>query len=457
MTAAMNAAAGVTQAPAMAPAARRPIPKTPARPSIGVPMTLAGLTLAGFFGILAFWSYAAPLTSAAITQGQIVTDGSRRTVQHLEGGIIRELLVKDGDKVHAGQVLVRLDDTQSSASSDLLRAQYDALRAQHARLTAEINDAPAIEFPADMLARRGEARVTEVIGAQRSLFEARQRAHQGIVAVLKQRAEQLRSEISSYEGLLRSVQEQLVSMTGEMKDVEALVEKGYERRSRLLALQRQLSALAGSKDQQTAMIAKARQAITETDLQIAQQANTKRNEVAGERRDVQVQLADVEEKMRAATDVRARRDVLSPVDGLVTGLRFHTIGGVVKPGDPLLDIVADNEAMMVEVKINPTDIDVVTSGDSAEVRLTAFKQRTMPTLQGHVTYVSADVEVEPKTGVTYYRGRVQIDADQIARIGSAKLSAGMPAEVMVLAGERTLLQYLTQPIKDSFRRSFREQ
>jgi len=449
--------ATMSSTPAMAPPQRRPMPKAPVSPALAVPMTLAGLTLAGFATILGLWAYAAPLTSAAITQGQVVTDGSRRTVQHLEGGIIRELLVKDGDKVSAGQVVVRLDDTQSSASSDLLRAQYDALRAQHARLTAELNDAPAIEFPADMIARQSEARVAEVISAQRSLFEARQRAHQGIVAVLKQRAEQLRSEIASYEGLLRSVQEQLKSMSGEVKDVEGLVEKGYERRPRLLALQRQLSALAGSKDQHLAMIAKSRQAITETDLQIAQQANTKRNEVAGERRDVQVQLADAEEKMRAATDVRARRDVLSPVDGLVTGLRFHTIGGVVKPGEALLDIVADNEAMMVEVRINPTDIDVVTTGDNAEVRLTAFKQRTMPTLQGHVTYVSADVEVEPKTGATYYRGRVEIDAEQIARLGNVKLSAGMPAEVMVLAGERTLLQYLVQPVRDSFRRSFREQ
>lgn len=449
--------ATMSPTPVMAPAQRRPMPKAPAGPALAAPMTLAGLTLAGFATILGLWAYAAPLTSAAITQGQVVTDGSRRTVQHLEGGIIRELLVKDGDKVSAGQVVVRLDDTQSSASSDLLRAQYDALRAQHARLTAELNDAPAIEFPADMMARQSEVRVAEVISAQRSLFDARQRAHLGIVAVLKQRAEQLRSEIASYEGLLRSVQEQLKSMSGEVKDVEGLVEKGYERRPRLLALQRQLSALAGSKDQHLAMIAKARQAITETDLQIAQQANTKRNEVASERRDVQVQLADAEEKMRAATDVRARRDVLSPVDGLVTGLRFHTIGGVVKPGEALLDIVADNEAMMVEIKVNPTDIDVVTTGDNAEVRLTAFKQRTMPTLQGHVTYVSADVEVEPKTGATYYRGRVEIDAEQIARLGNVKLSAGMPAEVMVIAGNRTLLQYLIQPVQDSFRRSFREQ
>ena len=218
--------ATMTPTPVMAPAPRRPTLKAPIRPALGVPMTLAGLTLAGFATILGLWSYAAPLTSAAITQGQIVTDGSRRTVQHLEGGIIRELLVKDGDKVSAGQVLVRLDDTQSSASTDLLRAQHDALRAQHARLTAELNDATAIEFPADMLARKDETRVAEVIGAQRSLFDARQRAHAGIVAVLRQRAEQLRSEIASYEGLLRSVPEQLKSVTGEVKDVEGLVEKG---------------------------------------------------------------------------------------------------------------------------------------------------------------------------------------------------------------------------------------
>jgi HlyD family type I secretion membrane fusion protein len=338
-----------------------------------------------------------------------------------------------------------------------LRAQSDVLRAQNARLGAEIADEPSIAFPADLLARKGEPRVGEVIASQTALFEARQRASQGIAAVLRQRAEQLRSEIASYEGLLRSVQEQLVSINGELKDVRELVDKGYERRPRLLTLQRQASALTGTKDQHQAMIARARQAITETELQIAQQANTRRNEIATERRDNQAQTSDVEEKLRSAQDVRVRRDVTAPTDGLVTNLRFHTIGGVVKPGDPLLDIVADNEALMVELRINPTDIDTVEVGQEAEVRLTAFKLRTMPTLIGKVTYVAADVEIDQKAGVSFYRGRVQIDQAQLRQAPNAKLTSGMPAEVMILAGERTLLQYLVQPLLDSFRRAFREQ
>lgn len=431
--------------------------RAPARPDIRLPFFLGILVLLAFCALLGFWSYAAPLASAAIANGQVVTDGSRRTVQHLEGGIIRELLVKDGDRVKAGQVLVRLDDTQTGASTELLRAQWDALRAQHARLTAEINDQPRIEFPADLLARKAETRVAEVIASQTSLFEARLKAQQGIVDVLRQRAEQLRSEIASYEGLLRSVQEQLASINGEARDVQDLVDKGYERRPRLLQLQRQQAALQGTRDQHQAMIAKSRQAITETDLQIAQQTNQRRNEVATERRDVQTQLSDAEEKLRAAEDVRVRREVLSPVDGLVTSLRFHTLGGVVKPGDPLMDLVASNETLMVEVRINPTDIDVVEPGLEAEVRLTAFKQRTVPTLKAKVVYVAADVEADQKSGASFYRGRVEIDPDQLARIQGVKLAAGMPAEVMILAGERSLAQYLLQPLLDSFHRAFREQ
>ncbi|MCC6466768.1 MAG: HlyD family type I secretion periplasmic adaptor subunit [Alphaproteobacteria bacterium] len=431
--------------------------QVPRRPEILAPLVLGLFAASLFVAVMSVWSYLAPLASAAIAAGQVVTDGSRRTVQHLEGGIIREILVKDGDKVRSGQVMVRLDDIQSGASTDLLRAQWDVLRAQNTRLGAEIADETALAFPTDLLARKSEPRVAEIIASQTGLFEARQRAHQGIVAVLRQRAEQLRSEIASYEGLLRSVQEQLVSINGEMKDVQELVDKGYERRPRLLTLQRQASGLTGTKDQHLAMIAKARQAITETELQIAQQTNTRRNEVATDRRDTQAQMADVEEKLRSAQDVRARREVTAPTDGLVTNLRFHTLGGVVKPGDPLLDIIADNEALMVEVRISPTDIDTVETGQQAEVRLTAFKQRTMPALKGKLIYVAADVEADAKTGASFYRGRVQIDMLQLAQIPNARLTAGMPAEVMVLAGERTLLQYLLQPLIDSFRRAFREQ
>jgi len=439
------------------PAQPRRAPRVRERPEILRPLGLGLLSGVMFIGLLAGWSYLAPLSSAAVASGQVVADGNRRTVQHLEGGIIRELLVKDGDHVRAGQVIVRLDDTQSAASSDLTRGQWDALRAQDARLVAELGDAGEIKFPDDLVARRADPRVGDLINGQRQLFDARRLAFSGIIAVLNERAEQTRSEIKSYEGLLRSVQEQLTSIGGEVADVQALVDKGYERRSRLLSLQRQAAQLTGSKDQYQAMIARARQAITETELQMAQQTSQRRNDVANEQRDLKIKLVETEEKVRAADDVQVRRDVTAPIDGFVTNSRFHTIGGVVKPGDPLLDIVADQEALVVEVRITPTDIDIVEPGQEAEVRFTAFKQRSTPTVLGKVTYVAADVETDQKTNASYYRGRVQIPDDQMALLGKVKLTSGMPAEVMIHAGERTLAQYLAQPLIDSFHRAFREQ
>ncbi|MBL8703148.1 MAG: HlyD family type I secretion periplasmic adaptor subunit [Alphaproteobacteria bacterium] len=429
----------------------------PVRPATRFDSGLGWLLVALFVAGLGGWAALAPLAAATMAPGQIVVEGSRRTVQHLEGGIIREFLVRDGAVVGVGDVLVRLDDTQTAATTDALRGTVDGFRALDARLTAERDDAAAIAFPEELLARRADQRVAEILSGQEAIFVSRRVAMEGQVSILRQRIEQLRTEIRSYESQVRSLDEQLGYVKGEVDDVRSLVDKGLERRPRLLSLQRTAAQLVGARDQQEGLIAKGRQAIGETELQLMQIRNARQAEVAAEQRDLQTRLAEAEERLRAANDVQRRREVVAPVAGTVTSLRFHTVGGVVRPGEPLLDIVPRNEGLVVEVRVQPTDIDVVEVGMLAEVRLSAFKQRTVPTILGKVVYVAADVEADPRGMQSFYRAKVRIDDAQLAALQDVQLAPGMPAEVMIKAGERTMLRYLAQPILDSFHRAFREQ
>lgn len=429
----------------------------PRRPSTRLDSTLGWLLVALFVVGMGGWAAYAPLAAATMAPGQLVVEGSRRTVQHLEGGIIRELLVRDGTAVTAGDVLVRLDDTQTAATTDALRSTVDGFRALDARLSAERDEQTSVAFPADLTSRRGEARVAEILAGQEAIFASRRVALEGQVSILRQRIEQLRTEIRSYEAQVRSLDEQIGYVRGEIDDVRSLVEKGLERRPRLLGLQRTAAQLVGAREQQDGAIAKGRQAIGETELQLIQIRNARQAEVAAEQRDLQGRLTEAEERLRAANDVQRRREVLAPVDGTITGVRFHTVGGVVRPGEPLLELVPRNEGLVIEVRVQPTDIDVVAVGMVAEVRLSAFKQRTVPTIHGKVIYVGADVEADPRGVQSFYRAKVRIDDGQLATLHDVQLAPGMPAEVMIKAGERTMLQYLAQPILDSFNRAFREQ
>lgn len=429
----------------------------PVRPSTRVDASLGWVTVILFFLGLGAWAALAPLAAATMASGQIVVEGSRRTVQHLEGGIISEFLVRDGAAVAAGDVLLRLDDTQTNATSEALRMTVDGFRALDARLVAERDELPRVAFPSALEARRHDPRVAEILAGQEAIFASRRVAMEGQASILRQRVEQLRTEIRSYQAQLRSLDEQLDYVRLEVQDVRGLVDKGLERRPRLLVLQRTAAQLVGARDQQEGLIAKGSQAIGETELQLIQLRNARQAEVAAELRDLQARLAEAEERLRAASDVQRRRDVVAPVAGTVTALRFHTVGGVVRPGEPLLDIVPRDEGLVIDVRIQPTDIDVVAIGMEAEIRLSAFKQRTVPTVHGKVVYVAADADTDPRSAQSFYRAKVRIDDAQLGALGGIQLAPGMPAEVMIKAGERTLLQYLAQPMLDSFDRAFREQ
>ncbi len=433
-----------------------PVTSLPVRPPTRTDMWIGIALVVVFTAGLGAWSAWAPLAAATQASGSLVVEGSRRTVQHLEGGIIREFLVRDGDRVVENQVLVRLDDTQTAATAEALRGAVDGFRALDARLAAERIEADRVTFPDDLSQRRGEQRVAEILAGQEAIFSSRQIALDGQSSILRQRIAQLRAEIRSYEAQMKSHDDQLFFVRAEIDDVRGLVEKGLERRPRMLALQRTAAQLVGGRDQQLGLIAKAEQTIQETELQLLQLRNARQAEITTEQRDLQTRLADVEERLRAASDVQRRRDVLAPVAGTITSLRFHTIGGVVRAGEPLLDVVPTEEGLVVEVRILPNDINSVSVDMPAEIRLTAFRQRVVPAVHGKVIYVAADVESDPRTMQSFYRAKIRIDPSQLAALEDVALAPGMPADVMISAGSRTLLRYLAQPLLDSFHRAFRE-
>ncbi len=433
-----------------------PVTSLPVRPPTRTDMWIGIALVVVFTAGLGAWSAWAPLAAATQASGSLVVEGSRRTVQHLEGGIIREFLVRDGDRVVENQVLVRLDDTQTAATAEALRGAVDGFRALDARLAAERIEADRVTFPDDLAQRRGEQRVAEILAGQEAIFSSRQIALDGQSSILRQRIAQLRAEIRSYEAQMKSHDDQLFFVRAEIDDVRGLVEKGLERRPRMLALQRTAAQLVGGRDQQLGLIAKAEQTIQETELQLLQLRNARQAEITTEQRDLQTRLADVEERLRAASDVQRRRDVLAPVAGTITSLRFHTIGGVVRAGEPLLDVVPTEEGLVVEVRILPNDINSVSVDMPAEIRLTAFRQRVVPAVHGKVIYVAADVESDPRTMQSFYRAKIRIDPSQLAALEDVALAPGMPADVMISAGSRTLLRYLAQPLLDSFHRAFRE-
>jgi HlyD family type I secretion membrane fusion protein len=429
----------------------------PLRPRIGAPLAAGAFLLIAFFAGFGGWAALAPLSSATVAEGVIRVETHRKTVQHLEGGIVREILVNEGDKVTAGQVLMRLDKTQSGTTVSVLQDQQDALLALQARLEAERDGLDAIQFPPELSARQSDPKVATVVGGQQKIFDTRRQSLRAQLGILSQRVEQLGSEIAGHKAQLVSANEQIQLTQEEIATVTDLLNRGLERKPRLLALQRQQSYLEGSRGEQLGAIAKAQQEIGEAKLQSADLLDKRSSEIALELRDTQSRLLENRQKLGAAVDVDNRMEVVAPVSGQVVDLKVHTLGGVVRPGDALLDIVPQSDELVVEARVRPVDIDAVHAGQSAQVALTAYKQRTTPRLDGRLATVSADALIDESRHISYYSAEIHIDSSELAKLNGVQLYPGMPAEVMIVTGERTLLQYFVQPVIDSFHRAFREE
>lgn len=409
------------------------------------------------FGGLGTWAALAPLKSAAVAPGVVKVAGERKTVQHLEGGIIKDILVEEGDHVEQGQVLIRLDDTQSRAAAQLFEGQYDALVAKAARLLAERDGAEEITFPEGLLSRADDPQIKSLLAGEQKLFETQHEAITGQINVLKQRIKEYKNEIVGLQAQESSAKKQLATIQEELDSAKAIYEQGIYDKPRYLALQRGSARLEGEIGEHAATIAQTKQKIGETELQIIDSKNQQLHKVSQELQSVQTKTFDLEERLNAATDRLTRIEVNAPSAGTIVAMRFHTVGGVIPQGATILDIVPSDGNLIIEVKINPQDIDVVHAGLQAQVQLTAYSMRNTPTLPGEVVYVSADRFTSQQNGRSYYLARIQIAQEALAEFPHITLQPGMPANVQIVIGERTALEYLIKPLKDSLNNAFLEE
>lgn len=421
------------------------------RPAIYGGLAVIGLVIAGFAG----WAASAPLASAVIAPAVIAVDGSRKAVQHLEGGVVSDILVRDGAQVKKDQLLLRLDDARAKATLGIVQSALDAAQVLEARLLAE-RDGTALRFPAPLIARQADAQLAEMMHAQSVLFVARRESIEGQQAILRQRIGQYGEEIRGLEAQQAALETQIVLIRDELSAMRGLLKQGLTERTRVLSLEREAARLKGERGERIANIARSHNAIGGAQLELIQLERTFREKLVGELRDVQAQIADLRERVGAAEQVLAHIEIRAPVAGTVVGLSAHTVGGVVKPGDTILEIVPADDRLIVEAQLQPGDIDNVAVGYDSEIRLTGFKQRTTPTLNGHVIYLSADRLTDPRSGMPYYLARIDVTDAERARLGAAILQPGMPADVMIRQRDRTALDYLLQPVADAMAHAWRE-
>jgi HlyD family type I secretion membrane fusion protein len=418
---------------------------------------LAGLVLIGVFivGFLA-WAALAPLDSAAIAQGRISVEGNRKTISHLEGGIVREILVRDGEEVKPGQVLVRLDDTKARATLEIVRGRELVSVAQEARLTAERDGLKTIAFPADILsAAATDLNVSKIVNGQINLFNARRDSHEQQIAILNKTIAQRKEEIAGLQGQIRSGGEQIRLLEEQLEDFEVLYKKGLARKSQIFDLRRRKAEVEGARSQYTSAIARAEQQIGEVMLRINDLKSQRSREIAEELRKEQADHADMSERRIAAEDVLKRTEIVASTAGTIVGLKVFTPGGVIAPGAALMDIVPSDDRLIVEARVDPGDIDGVHPGLMAQVRVTGLNIRTTRPVDGTVLSVSADRLTDERTGQPYYLAKIELTGDLKEALDGAPLRPGMPAEVMIHTGSRTALEYAFKPLTASLDRAFR--
>jgi HlyD family secretion protein len=420
---------------------------------------VVGMLIVGFviFGI-GGWAATSELTGAVIGQGVLVVDSSVKKVQHLTGGVVGDLRVREGDKVKAGDILLRLDETQTLANATIISTNFDQLLARQARLETERDNADEIIFPKILLERGRDpgSEAARAISAERSLFDLRRQARGGQKAQFKERSAQLQEEIKGYLGQIEAKQKEVDFIHQELEGVRMLFQKNLVPMNRLTALERDTARLEGERSQLSGTIAGARGKIAEIELQIIQVDQDLRTEVGKDLIEARSKISELAERKTAAVDQLNRIDIRAPQSGRVHQLTVHTVGGVISPGEQIMLIVPDADALAVEVKIAPRDIDHVYVGQAASMRFAAFDQKTTPGVEGEVSMVSADLTQDQRTGTSYYTARVLLKPEELARLGNAKLVPGMPVDVFIKTPGRTALSYLIKPLRDQAERAFKE-
>ncbi len=415
-----------------------------------------GLGIVGVtFGLFGTWAAIAPLDGAAYAPGVVTVQAYRKTVQHLEGGIVKEVLAHDGDIVQRDDPLIILDDAQLRFEYEIARSQLLAARAMEARLIAERDTLPEIGFGkiADLASLRGE----EARQGETQVFNARQGSRLGQIAVLRERIGQLNQQIKGLESMIGAKVSLEKSYSSEINELTDLLQQGFVDKQRLLEQERKLGMLRSEVADHRSTINRTRLQINETQLQILQVDKDFSADVVKQLAEVQTRIYDLQEKTSALEDRLSHIVIRAPDAGMVIGMTVHTIGGVVRPATPLLDIVPSVSELVIEAQVAPVDIDRIAIGKRADIRFGAFKSSTTPVIEGEVSSVSADRLTNEKTGAAYYLARVRVTEEGARTLGERKLLPGMPADVLIITGQRTLLQYLMQPARDVMSQSMIEE
>jgi HlyD family secretion protein len=407
-------------------------------------------------GGLGGWASTVQISGALIAPGSIVVESNVKKVQHPTGGVVGEVLARDGDLVKAGDIVVRLDDTVTKANLAIVTKNLDAAQARAARLEAEQRGLDKITFPPQLLQRREEPELKNIIASETKLFEVRVNGRIGQKAQLRERITQLNEEISGLLAQERAKDLEIALVEKELAGVRQLYDQHLVQLSRLTTLERDTARLNGERAQYISSRAQAKGKITETELQIIQVDKDMVSEVSKDLRETNDKIGEFVERKVTAEDQLRRIDIRAPQDGMVLQSSVHTVGGVISAGDTVMLIVPQADDLQVEAKVNPQDIDKLQIGQKTLLRLSAFNQRTTPELNGVVTRVSPDTTTDQRTGQSYYTIRVSMPAQEVARLGEAKLIPGMPVEAFVQTGDRTMFSYLMKPLHDQLMRSFRE-
>jgi HlyD family secretion protein len=401
------------------------------------------------------------LAGAVVASGTVVVESSVKKVQHPTGGVVGQILVKEGDQVEAGQVVLRLDDTVTKATLAGWRSQLDLFMSREARLLTERDGGNEIVFPKELIARHDEPAVASAIAGEEKLFDSRKTVLTGQRAQLRERIAQTKEEIRGLVAQQEAKESELDLIGKELVGVADLYGKNLVSISRYTLLQRDQARLQGERGALIASIARARGKISETELQIIQLDQDFRSDVLKDLREAQGRIAEFRERVTAAEDQLMRVDLRAPRTGIVHRLAVHTVGGVIGNGETLMQIVPRADELVVEGKVGPSDIDQVATGAKAVVRIMAGNVRVTPQIFGQVSRVSADLasEQEQSSGQppqAYYTVRISLSAEEIARLGDLRLLPGMPAEIFIQTHERTLLQYLLKPLREQIARTFSE-
>ena len=423
---------------------------------------LGGIILAVTFGGFGTWAAVSQIESAVIASGLVKVLSNRKQVQHLEGGIVDKINVDNGDHVEKGDILLKLDETRARAQLDIYSKRLFSSRAAVARLQAELSGADQVTFPEDLKTKASEDEAfAGILRSQRQLFEARKATLAGQIEVTRERIGQLEETIEGRRAQARSNEDQIALIEDELSGLEKLLEKGLTRKDRVSALRREAARLEGERGEHVAAIASSRRGISEAELEIVQYRQSFAERASEELRERQQEISDLTERVNAAQFTLDHIDIRAPVTGTVVNMTAFTEGGVIQPGtrpnSTIMEIVPQDDALIVEARVRPTDIDEVTLGQDAWVQFTVFSGRNVPRLEGQVSYVSADILVDEKANESYYVVRVEVSDEEVKRLGQDnELQPGMPADVMIRTGSRTPLAYLVKPIKDSMDRAWRE-